>query len=105
MDPRSGRVSIYYALWLVWPGIVIGWSAAGTRLTKRKSPVLDASLLLLLTLSLLSCGGVSSGGGTPPVTPPPSGTQPVTYQITVTGTSAGTAADAGHSIVVTLVVD
>ena len=82
MDPRLGHFSIYYALWLVLPGIVIGWSGVGTRLTKRKSPILDAGLLLLLTLSLLSCGGVSSGGGTPPVTPPPSGTQPVTYQIT-----------------------
>jgi hypothetical protein len=105
MDSRSGRVSIYYALWLMLPGIVIGWSGVGKRLTKRKSPVFGARLLLLLTLSLLSCGGVSSGGGTPPVTPPPSGTQPVTYQITVTGVSAGTVADAGHSVVVTLVVD
>ena len=105
MDPGSGRPSIYYAMWLVLPGIVIGWSAAGTRLTKRKSLILDVGLLLLLILSLLSCGGVSSGGGTPPVTPPPSGTQPVTYQITVTGASPGTAADASHSTVVTLVVD
>jgi hypothetical protein len=104
MDPASGRRSIYYALWLVLPGIVIGWSAVGTRLTKRKSPVFDAGLLFLLTLSLLSCGGVSSGGGTPPVTPPPSGTQPVTYQITVTGTSPGTAADAGHGTVGNLIV-
>ena len=46
-------------------------------------------------------GGVSNGG----TTPPPAGKQPVTYQITVTGTSSGTAADAGQSAVVTLVVD
>jgi hypothetical protein len=37
--------------------------------------------------------------------PPPAGKQPDTYQITVTGTSSGTAADAGQSAVVTLVVD
>jgi hypothetical protein len=103
MDPRSGRFSIYYALWLVLPGIVIACSAVGTRPAKWKSQVFGASLLLLLTLSLFSCGGVSSGG-TPPVTPPPSGTQPVTYLIAVTGASPGTAADAGHSVVVTLVV-
>ena len=35
---------------------------------------------------------------------PPSGTQTVTYQITVTGTSPGTAADAGHGTVVNLIV-
>ena len=47
----------------------------------------------------------SSGGSAPPVTPPPSGTQPVTYQITVTGASPGTAPDASHSTVMTLVVE
>jgi len=54
---------------------------------------------LLPTLSLLSCGGVSSATNT---TPPH---KPVVYQITVTGTSAGTTPDAGQSAVVTLVVD
>jgi hypothetical protein len=101
MDPRSGHFSIYYGLWLVLPGLVIVCSAVGTRPAKWKSQVFGASLLLLLTLSLLSCGGVSSGG-TLQVIPPPS--QPVTYQIAVTGASPGTAADAGHSVVVTLVV-
>jgi hypothetical protein len=90
-----------YALCLLLPGIVIGWNTVGTRFPKRRVQVLGVTMLLLLILSLLSCGGVSNGG----TTPPPAGKQPVTYQITVTGTSSGTAADAGQSARVTLVVD
>jgi hypothetical protein len=58
-------------------------------------------VLILLTLSLLSCGGVSNGG----TTPPPGGSQPITYHVTVTGTSPGTAPDAGQSVDVLLVVN
>ena len=93
--------SIFYALCLLLPGIVIGWNAVGTRSGKRRAHVLAVMMLLLLTLSLLSCGGASNGG----TTPPPAGRQPTTYQITVTGASSGTTAVAGHSAVVTLVVD
>jgi hypothetical protein len=95
------RRSMFYALCLLLPGIVIGWSAVGTHSAKRRAHVLGSTMLLLLTLSLLCCGGVSNGG----ITPPPAGKQPTTYQITVTGTSSGTAADAGQSAVVTLIVD
>jgi hypothetical protein len=93
--------SIFYTLWLLWPGIVIGWSAVGTRPGKRKAQVSGVTMLLLLALSMLSCGGVSNGGGTPP----PTGNKPTIYQITVTGTSPGTTPDAGQSTVVTLIVD
>jgi len=95
------RHSIFYALCLLLPGIVIGWSAVGTRSAKRRAHVLGVMLQLLLTLSLLSCGGVSNGG----TTSPPTGNQPRTYRITVTGTSSGTTADAGQSAIVTLVVN
>lgn len=55
---------------------------------------------LLLTMPLFSCAGASTGGnGT---TPP---TNPATYHVTVTGSSPGTPANAGHSVVVILVVD
>jgi hypothetical protein len=57
-------------------------------------------MLLLLTMSLLSCGGVSNGSTTTTT-----GNKPILYQITVTGRSPGTASDAGQSAVVTLVVN
>jgi len=96
---RSGRSPILYALCLLLPGIVIGWNALGTWIPRRKVGVLGA--LTLFILSLLSCGGVSNGTNTTP----PGGKQPATYQITVMGTSSETAADAGQSATVTLVVD
>jgi hypothetical protein len=99
--PGFQRNSIFYALWLLLPGIVIGWNAVGTRSAKRRGPVLGITILLLLSLSLLSCGGASNGG----TAPPPAGKQPTTYQVTVSGTSSGTPANAGQSTVVTLVVD
>ncbi len=93
--------STFYALCLLLPGIVIGWSAVGNRSEKAKARVLGFTMPLLLILPLLSCGGVSNGGSTPP----PSGNQPTIYQITVTGTSPGTTVDAGQSTVVTLIID
>jgi uncharacterized membrane protein len=95
---RSERVSIFYTLCLLLPGIVIGWNAVGARSPKQGVGV---SILLLLILSLLSCGGVSNSGSAPPL----AGKQPVTYRIIVTGISSGTVADAGQSAVVTLIVD
>jgi len=88
-----------YALWVLLPGIVISWGAAGTRFAKGKLRVVPLTVLVLLMFSLLSCGGVSTGGGGS------TGNQPVTYHITVTGTSPGTAADSGQSAQVILVVD
>ncbi|MGA8342276.1 MAG: hypothetical protein WB781_10095 [Candidatus Sulfotelmatobacter sp.] len=93
--------SIFYALCLLLPGIVITWRAASTRSATCNCQVLGFTMLLLLMLFLLSCGGVSAGGGSTP----PSGNTPIPYVITVTGTSPGTTADAGQSAVVTLVVD
>lgn len=99
LDPDSNRV--FYALCMLLPGIVVGWNAVGTPASRRRLRLFGVTTLFVLLLSLLSCGGVSNGGSTAP----PAGKQPVTYQITVTGTSSGTAADAGQSAVVTLVVD
>lgn len=58
------RLSLFYALCLLLPGIVIGWNTVGTRFPKRSVQVLDVTMLLLLILSLLSCGGVSNDGTT-----------------------------------------
>ena len=97
--PASLR-SIFYAVFLMLPGMVLGWNVAGRSSTKRRT-ALAGSIALLLLLALLSCGGVSNGGGggSQPGTPPGS------YHITVTGTSTGAPADAGQSTQVTLVVN
>jgi hypothetical protein len=101
LQSRTGRASVFYALCLFLPGIVIAWGAAGRKTGPPMHRVFGSTAMLLLAALLISCGGVSSGGGTPP----PKGNQPVTYLITVTGTSPGTASDAGQSVQVTLVVD
>jgi len=89
-----------YALWLMLPGIVIGAGRWGSRSAKRKlGLVIVVAAMILMMLSFVSCAGVSNNGVT---TPPPN---PVTYQVTVTGTSSGTPPEAGQSVVVTLVVD
>ncbi|HEV3510609.1 MAG TPA: hypothetical protein VGS05_02825 [Candidatus Sulfotelmatobacter sp.] len=92
----GGRAWIWYAT-LLLPGISMG---LGNRRSRRKRRRLTLAGFLPFILLLISCAGVSSGGGgggTPP--------SPVTYQITVTGTSPGTPADAGQSAIVSLVVD
>jgi hypothetical protein len=101
LQSLSTRAFIFSALWLFSPGIVIAWGAAGRKTGRPMHRVFGSTAMLLLAALLISCGGVSSGGGTPP----PKGNQPVTYLITVTGTSPGTASDAGQSVQVTLVVD
>jgi hypothetical protein len=100
LPPLSTHISMFYALWLVLPGTVIALSSAGRRLGRRRFRVLSSIATLLFSGILLSCGGVSTGGSG--IT---TGNQPVTYQITVTGTSPGTAVDAGQSVQVTLVVN
>jgi hypothetical protein len=90
------HITIFYALWFLLPGIVMG---AGTRYAKRQFHALGAiAILVLLSLCLPSCGGVSSGGGS-------TGNKPIVYHITVTGSSPGTAPDGGQSVQVLLVVD
>ncbi len=100
LPPLSTHASMFYALWLVLPGAVIALSSGGRRAGRRRLRILGSIATLLFSGILLSCGGVSTGGSGIA-----KGNQPVTYQITVTGTSAGTAVDAGQSVRVTLVVD
>jgi hypothetical protein len=97
MRRSPGLRWIFFALWLLLPGILIHWSAQRRIPRKRKLGGLTSSAtLLLLTWSLLSCGGVSTGGGTTTT----EGT-PVSYVITVTGTSGSLS----HSIAVSLLVE
>jgi hypothetical protein len=94
---RRSSIFLPYAVWLLLPGILIG--GAGSRRVKRRLQMLASiTILAMLAGALVSCGGVSTGGGT-------TGNPPVIYQITVTGTSVGTAPDAGQSAMVVLVVD
>jgi hypothetical protein len=60
------------------------------------------AVAIALLLPLFSCSGISKGA----ITGSDGGTgNPVTYQIKITGTSPGAAADAGQSTVVALIVD
>jgi hypothetical protein len=92
---RSHR-AILYAFWLLVPGIVIRWSAV-RRIPRKLKRHAFASLatLLLLSWSLLSCGGVSTGGSGGST-----GNTPVTYVVTVTGTSGSLSHSTGVSLVV-----
>ena len=82
----AGHKSIFYALWLMLPGIVIAWGAAERSLRRGHRITCTLTLLVLIALTLASCGGgtsasSSSGGG---------GIQPgagVTYYVTVQGLS------------------
>ena len=52
------------AVWLLLPGTLIGWVAACSPRKRRFAQSASSALLfVLLTLALLSCGGVSTGGG------------------------------------------
>ena len=99
LQSRNRHASIVAAVCMLLPGIVINFGAAGRRSIRPRIRVLGLIAILLLIGLLLSCSGVSSGGTGS------GGGPPVTYTITVTGTSPGTASDAGQSVQVKLVVD
>ena len=92
---------IFYATWLLLPGIVFAQSNPTRKRCRTliRNCRLIAPLLLLLLLT--ACAGVSSSGGGHGQPGTPSGT----YKVVVTGTSPGTPADAGQSTQVTLVVN
>jgi len=98
--PGLEKSRMVFAIWCFLPVLVVTGFLGQSRVGCHLRVMLISGLLLLIS-TLCSCGGVSSsgnggGGG--------SG-NPATYQVTVTGTSPGTAPDAGQSTVVTLVVD
>ena len=97
----AGRPAIWLLTAMLLPGMLIV-PVTGKRHRSRKVGALLLLVALFLIGSLVSCAGVSSGGGGG-TSPPP--INPATYKVTVTGSSPGTPANAGHSVVVTLVVD
>lgn len=88
------------AMWVFFPAVVIGWGRLPQRAAKRFR-LLAIGFLFAITAVFSSCGGVSAGSGGTGISPQ----NPVTYHITVTGTSAGTPSDAGQSTIVALVVN
>ncbi len=96
----GGFGSNLYAMWLLLPG-ALAWSFMQRKPGNRKVRIWTLIATLLLLGVLASCSGVSSAGGGHGQAGTPSGT----YKITVTGTSAGTPADAGQSTQVSLVVN
>jgi hypothetical protein len=88
-----------YGNWLVLPAMMLIWPLARPFRALRKHMYLSA--IVAACLVSVSCGGSSTaggGGGPPPV-------NPVTYHVTVTGSSPGTPPDSGQGTTVTLVVD
>ena len=98
-NSNASRHARFTALWLLFPAIVIAGTTSWKK-SYRRIPALIA-VVIALVFPLFSCSGISaasiggSGG---------SG-NPATYNITVTGSSPGISTDAGHSTIVTLVVD
>jgi hypothetical protein len=90
---------VWFAIWLVFPALLINCGRTIRRVNKRGRRLALAALFAI-SLLFASCGGVSTGGGGTGVDPG----NPVTYRVTVSGTSPATPADAGQSTVVTLVV-
>ena len=91
LSMRAQHALLPYALWLFLPGVVIGWAALRNDAKRKIHRLRSIIVLLHVTLSLLSCGCVSTGDGTTSS----SGNQLVTDYITVTGTSPGVTPDAG----------
>jgi len=92
----SGRAVFLLSICL-FPAIVIGWSRSKRESGRRK---LGLAVIFGATVLWMSCAGASTGGGGTTTTP-----TPVTYHVTVMGSSPGTPADSGQSVVVILVVD
>lgn len=89
-----------FVIWLPIAAFVAA-SLPESRNSKRRPRVLLGFVVMLGMIVLVSCAGVSSGAGDGGGQPP----SPVTYHVTVTGTSPGTPANAGQSTSVTLVVN
>jgi hypothetical protein len=97
----TGYRTLFYAVWLLLPGIVL--VSNGLSRNRRNRNMLAMGFITLLLLTVVSCAGVSSGGGGGGGGH--QGTPPGTYKITVTGSSSGAPPDAGQSTQVTLVVN
>ena len=81
LSMRAQHALLPYALWLFLPGVVIGWAALRNDAKRKIHRLRSIIVLVHVTLSLLSCGCVSTGEGTTSS----SGNQLVTDYITVTG--------------------
>ncbi len=106
---KSGTTAIFYALWIVLPALsLLRMKSLGPKRAKATLPICSLLGLFLLALSLVSCGGAGSngggsGGGGGGGGSQQQGTQPGSYTITVTGTSAALTHQAPSTV--TLIVN
>jgi uncharacterized membrane protein len=96
--PSLNHHRLLFAWGLLFSGIVMS-SGLMQRRKRRSFRLVWLAIVFSWMLFLPSCSGISQGGGGS------TGGTPVTYTITVTGTSSGAPADAGQSTQVTLVVN
>jgi hypothetical protein len=86
-------------LWLLFPAFLIVGTVSPRKTLCRMAAFM--ALIVVLLVPLFSCSGISEGsvgggGGTG---------NPVSYNVTITGSSPGIPADAGQATVVTLIVE
>lgn len=98
--PEAKSHPWYYAVWLIFPGIV-AWGAGRGR---RHGAAMSFAFALCLLFCLLSCGGGSNGssGNGSPGGGVQGGTLPGTYTINVVGSPASLSQPKGSSV--TLIV-
>jgi uncharacterized membrane protein len=99
------QIWMLYAVWLFLPGLLMvfrpPFNANYGRIIRRSAEI---AFVVGLFVSLLSCSGVSAGAGGG-AGGGGGGSSPSTYHVTVTGSAPGSPVNAGHSLVVTLVVE
>lgn len=105
LRPAPKGTILFYATGLLVATVVLGSMGSKRRRIAQVASLVGSLCLIACLMWLPSCSGVSTNGnGSGGDGSPPPG-NPVTYQITVTGSSPGTAPAPGQSTVVALVVN
>lgn len=102
--PSLSRISLFYTGGLLIAGVFsVGWSQSRSSRSRAVRLGMTLAVLFFLLAWLTSCSGVSTNGNDGGSGSPPG--NPVTYHVTVTGSSSGTPPNPGQSTTVALVVN